>query len=65
MDSRAVLKLLRADGWKFKSQEGSHMQLDHDTKKGKVTVPHPKKDIKLKTLQAIERQSGLSLRRPK
>jgi predicted RNA binding protein YcfA (HicA-like mRNA interferase family) len=65
MDSREVLKLLRADGWRLKSQVGSHMQLDHAVKKGKVTVPHPRKDIKLKTLQNIERQSGLNLRRPK
>ncbi len=65
MDSRTILKLLRDDGWKLKSQVGSHVQLDHDTKKGKVTDPHPKKDIKLKTLQMIERQSGVSLRRHK
>ena len=48
MDSREVLTLLRADGWKLKAQVGSHMQLDHSIRKGKVTVPHPRKDTTFK-----------------
>jgi len=28
-------------------------------KKGRVTVPHPKKDIPMGTLKSIERQSGI------
>jgi predicted RNA binding protein YcfA (HicA-like mRNA interferase family) len=63
VDSRHVLKLLRADGWKPKNQVGSHLQLEHDVKPGKVTLPHPKKDIPLGTLRNIERQSGLNLRK--
>lgn len=33
----------------------------HPGKKGKVTVPHPKKDLKKHELQSIAKQSGLSL----
>ncbi|WP_373487945.1 type II toxin-antitoxin system HicA family toxin [Blastomonas sp.] len=65
MNSRDVLKALAADGWKPKHQAGSHLQLEHASKPGKVTVPHPKKDIPLGTLRSIERQSGVSLRKRK
>jgi len=63
VDSRTVIKLLRAAGWKPISQVGSHLHFEHDSRMGKTTVPHPRKDIKIKTLQAIERQSGVTLRR--
>ncbi|MHB8984452.1 MAG: type II toxin-antitoxin system HicA family toxin [Eubacteriales bacterium] len=39
--------------------EGSHVQLIHSTKPGKVTVPHPRKDLKTKTLNNILKQAGL------
>ncbi len=41
---------------------GDHFQFRHPSKPGKVTVPHPKKDIPIGTLTSIERQSGLNLR---
>ena len=42
--SREVIKLIKADGWyRVKSNGGSHQQFKHPTKKGRVTVPHPKK----------------------
>lgn len=40
MNSREVLKRLKADGWEVVAQKGSHMQLKHPVKKGRVTVPH-------------------------
>lgn len=43
-------------------KKGSHVQFKHPTKTGRVTVPHPKRDVPLGTLKAIERQSGLKLR---
>ena len=57
--SREVLQRLRADGWYKVGQDGDHIQLKHPAKKGKVTVTHPKKDVPLGTLKAIEAQSGL------
>ena len=57
--SREVLQILQEDGWLVKNQEGSHVQLIHLTKPGKVTVPHPRKSIPIKTLKNIEKQSGL------
>lgn len=61
--SREILKLLRDDGWVIKGQEGSHMQLTHPSKPGKVTVPHPKKGLPARTVQSIFKQAGLTERR--
>jgi predicted RNA binding protein YcfA (HicA-like mRNA interferase family) len=57
-----IISALRADGWEQVAQKGSHVQFKHPTKPGRVTVPHPKKDIPLGTLRSIEKQAGLKLR---
>lgn len=61
MSSREVLQRLKAHGWIVVDVSGSHHQLKHPTKPGKVTVPHPKKDIPRGTLRGIEKQSGVKL----
>jgi len=43
-------------------QSGSHVQFKRPSKKGRVTVPHPKKDIPVGTLKSIERQAGIQLK---
>jgi len=61
VSSREVIKLIKADGWyRVKSNGGSHQQFKHPTKKGRVTVPHPKKDLPQPTTHSIMRQAGLS-----
>jgi predicted RNA binding protein YcfA (HicA-like mRNA interferase family) len=62
VDSRDVLKALKADGWLEVAQKGSHVQLKHPDKAGRVTVPHPKRDLPLGTLKSVERQAGIKLR---
>ncbi|MBR0668546.1 type II toxin-antitoxin system HicA family toxin [Roseomonas hellenica] len=62
MDSRAIIAALTADGWKQVAQKGSHSQFKHPTKPGRVTVPHPKRDLPIGTLRSIEKQAGLKLR---
>jgi len=57
--SREVMKILQADGWYEVACDGSHHQLKHPEKKGKVTVKDPQKDIPLKTLKRIEKQAGI------
>jgi len=59
MKVRELLKLLKKDGWVEKSQKGSHLQLEHTTKKGKVTVPVHGGDIPKGTLNSILKQAGL------
>lgn len=62
MKSREVIKVLEANGWKEVAQVGSHKQFKHPERLGKVTVPHPKSDLTIRTLKSIEKQSGLLLR---
>ncbi len=45
--------MLIADGWYWVAAKGSHFQYKHKTKKGRVTVPHPKKDLPKGTVNSI------------
>jgi predicted RNA binding protein YcfA (HicA-like mRNA interferase family) len=58
MSSREVIARLKADGWELVHIRGSHHQYKHPTKPGRVTVPHPKKDLPRGTLRSIYRQAG-------
>lgn len=60
--SREVLKILKQDGWYEVGCIGDHHQFKHPTKKGRVTLTHPVKDIPLGTLKSIEKQAGLKLK---
>ncbi|MBD3748299.1 MAG: type II toxin-antitoxin system HicA family toxin [Sphingobacteriales bacterium] len=59
MKVKEVLKILKQDGWQIKNQKGSHIQLTHDFKKGKVTLPNHSGDIPVGTLNSILKQAGL------
>jgi predicted RNA binding protein YcfA (HicA-like mRNA interferase family) len=59
MTAKEVLKLLRNDGWFEYEQNGSHIQLKHPFKKGRVTVPSHRGDLKKTTLHSILKQAGL------
>ena len=57
---RDVLKLLADDGWQVVTQRGSHRQLKHPTKKGRVTIAgKPSAILPPKTLKSVLRQAGL------
>jgi predicted RNA binding protein YcfA (HicA-like mRNA interferase family) len=62
MKSREIISVLQRDGWVQVTQKGSHVQFKHPAKKGRVTVPHPERDVPVGTLKSIEKQSGLKLR---
>ena len=60
MKPREMEKLILADGWLFKEQNGSHRQYIHPTKPGKVTIPfHQGKDLNKRTEDSIRKQSVL------
>lgn len=59
MNSRELIKILERDGWKLVVTKGSHNQYKHPLKKGRVTVPHPKRDFPKGTLNSILKQAGL------
>ena len=59
--SRDVIRRLLAEGWVMNHVKGSHHQFKHPRKTGKVTVPHPNKDLPAGTLAAPgTAQAGLS-----
>lgn len=55
MDSKTIIKLLKQDGWYLVETRGSHCQFKHPVKKGRTTVPHPKKDFGIKMLESISK----------
>jgi predicted RNA binding protein YcfA (HicA-like mRNA interferase family) len=59
MTARELIRALKQDGWYEKDQKGSHLQLVHSKKKGKVTVPIHSGDIPKGTLNSILKQAGL------
>ncbi|HEY8871722.1 MAG TPA: type II toxin-antitoxin system HicA family toxin [Stellaceae bacterium] len=61
MTSAEVLRRLRAAGWSEVARKSIHVQLKHPSRKGRVTVPHPTKDLPVGTVKSIERQAGIRL----
>ena len=62
MTVREVLRRLHLDGWFFVGRRGSHRQLKHPTKPGRVTVSGKlRDDVPPGTLGSISKQSGLNL----
>jgi predicted RNA binding protein YcfA (HicA-like mRNA interferase family) len=61
MKVRLVLRMLRDDGWVEIARRGSHRQLKHPIKAGRVTVPgKPSDDLAPGTLGSILKQSGMT-----
>jgi predicted RNA binding protein YcfA (HicA-like mRNA interferase family) len=59
MNSKEVIKILQREGWILVATRGSHNQYKHPTKKGRVTVPHPKRDFPAGTISSIFKQAGI------
>ena len=59
MTAREILKILYKDGWLKISQKGSHLQLIHPIKKGKVTIPIHSGDMPKGIVNSILKQAGL------
>ena len=60
MKVRTVLRVLREDGWSEVARRGSHRQLKHKSKPGRVTVPGKlSDDLAPGTLNSILKQAGL------
>jgi len=62
MHSPDLIRQLQKVGWYEVNQVGIHKQFKHPTKKGRVTVPDPNRDIPIGTLKSIEKQAGIKLR---
>ncbi|MBP1935112.1 type II toxin-antitoxin system HicA family toxin [Ammoniphilus resinae] len=57
--SRDLMGLVEADGWELVRIKGDHYQFKHPKKAGLVTIPHPKKNLPLRTQKSILKQAGL------
>jgi predicted RNA binding protein YcfA (HicA-like mRNA interferase family) len=53
------MKILKKDGWFEIETNGSHVQMKHPTKEGKVTVVKHSGDLPKGTLNSILKQAGL------
>jgi predicted RNA binding protein YcfA (HicA-like mRNA interferase family) len=62
MNSRKVISAIEQAGWVHVATSGDHWNFKHPTRPGRVTVPHPKRDLPIGTLGSIEKRSGVKLR---
>jgi predicted RNA binding protein YcfA (HicA-like mRNA interferase family) len=61
MDSRAIIRELESSGWKHVRTKGSHHIYQHPERDGIAVVPHPKRDLPIGTVKALERATGIKL----
>lgn len=59
MNSGKLIRSLSAAGWVLVRVRGSHYQFTHPGSELVVTVPHPKKDLPMGTVNHILKTSGL------
>jgi len=60
VSSKDVIRVLIKKGWKEVNRVGSHIQFKHDEIVGRVTVPHPNKDLKKNTFGSILKQMNMT-----
>ncbi|BEO38114.1 hypothetical protein SMQE08_22020 [Serratia marcescens] len=60
MKSSELIALLESHGWVLRRVKGSHHQFKHPDFALIITVPHPKKNLKLGTLRQILKDAGLT-----
>ena len=59
--AQELLRALHKDGWDVVRQSGSHIQLRHPSKSGRVTIAHHSgRILKPATLDSILEDAGLS-----
>lgn len=60
MKVREVMRLLALEGWEIVATRGSHRQLKHASRPGRVTVPGKlSDDLAPGTLNSIMKQAGI------
>ncbi|WP_434524344.1 type II toxin-antitoxin system HicA family toxin [Photorhabdus asymbiotica] len=59
MKSSELIKLLEKNGWTLEQIKSCHHQFRHPDFSIVITVPHPRKDIKIGILHQIMKDAGL------
>ncbi|MDR0638935.1 MAG: type II toxin-antitoxin system HicA family toxin [Spirochaetaceae bacterium] len=54
-----IERIVKKDGWRFSSSNGSHYHYKHTVKHGKVTIPCHRGDLPLRVVNSILKQAGL------
>lgn len=57
--STKVIRLMKIKGWYEVACVGDHHQFKHPEKPGRITVPHPKKNLPTGTVKSIFKQAGI------
>ena len=57
--SSMVIRLLRKRGWYEVACVGDHHQFKHPSIPGRITIPHPIKDLPGGTVRGIFKQAGI------
>ncbi|NPV73377.1 MAG: type II toxin-antitoxin system HicA family toxin [Pelotomaculum sp.] len=57
--SKDLIRMVQEAGWVLERVSGSHHQFKHQSKPGLVTIPHPRKNLPVKTVKNILKQAGL------
>ncbi len=61
LTSTEVIRRLLAAGFVLNRVKGSHHQFKKPGHNFTITVPHPKKELRVGLLKSIERASGVSM----
>ena len=59
--STEVIRILESNGWYEVACVGDHHQFKHPLIIGRLTVPHPKKDLPVGTVRSIFKAAGILL----
>jgi predicted RNA binding protein YcfA (HicA-like mRNA interferase family) len=59
VNSKALIRELKAAGWQLVRTRGSHHTFQHPLRSGTLVVPHPKKELGKGLIAAIRKQAGL------
>ncbi len=57
MTSKQIIKRLKKEGWVKVGGKGDHEKFKHPDILGHVIVPHPRKDLRPRTLNSIFKQA--------
>jgi len=59
VDSTTLIRMLVKAGWQEVRVAGSHHHFNHPERPLLLTVPHPKKDLPIGTVNSILKNAGL------
>ena len=59
MDSKTLIKTIKAEGWELVHARGSHHKFKHPDKPGTIVISHPKKDLSIGQVNDALKKAGL------